>query len=783
MRETLYAHWSDGSRQTLLEHTEHVGELSGALGARIGLSALCMLIGIFHDFGKAKEAFQDYLKMEEEAQRALRGRINHSAGGARWLWEQLPDDRLAAQLMALAVCAHHGGLPDCVRPDGRNGLLERLYPQKEIGYEECRENFLAECVSQEQVDALLQRASGELRQFEERLNAACADLRPIARLLFQGLTARFLLSCLLDADRYDTFCTQAGIRPKGEEPPGWEAVCRRVEERLAAIPCIHPVDRTRAEISGACRRAAELPTGVYQLYVPTGGGKTCSSFRFAVHHAKKWGKRHIFYFIPYTTIIDQNAQVVRELAGEELVLEHHSNLVRDNEQEDYKLLTERWGAPVILTTMVQFLETLYGGGTQAARRLHQLADSVLIFDEIQTLPLKCVHLFNAAVTFLNRVCGATVVLCTATQPRLEETPFPLRLSQPAQLVENFEEYFRELRRTQIVDVHRERSFNTQELAAFMLEKLKELRSGLVILNTKAAAAKLFSALQGGEFQLFYLSTRLCPAHRLEILREFRECEGKKLCVSTQLVEAGVDLSVDCVIRSLAGLDSIIQAAGRCNRHGETVRSPVYLVENREENLDRLPEIRNAQNACRRLLLEFDLDPGRFGEELTSPAAIARYYALYYYEQQSLMNYPVPRSASPELHRDTSLLDLLSRNTLGCNQLRDGDTEPPLSQAFETAGKLFRVIDSDTTGVLAPYGEGKKLIERLRNGGLELTEAQRLLREAQRYSVNLYEQELQALQRQGALEALPWGVQAVADGYYHPQLGVVAEKGEMEVEIY
>jgi CRISPR-associated endonuclease/helicase Cas3 len=245
-----------------------------------------------------------------------------------------------------------------------------------------------------------------------------------------GLLVRLLFSCLIDADRIDTADFQrppAAQQRKRGEYPGWEVLRNRLEKHLDSIELRHPIDQLRRIISDHCRDGSNGAKGIYTLTVPTGGGKTLGSLRFALHHAQRHKMDRIVYVVPFTTIIDQNADVVRKIlvdtddgnqSHSTVVLEHHSDLTPEQQGWREKILTENWDAPVVYTTAVQFLETLFGAGTRSARRMHQLANSILIFDEIQTLPLKCVHLFNNAVNFLAQQCGSTIVLCTATQPLL-----------------------------------------------------------------------------------------------------------------------------------------------------------------------------------------------------------------------------------------------------------------------------------------------------------------------------------------------------------------------------
>ncbi|KAF5031473.1 DEAD/DEAH box helicase [anaerobic digester metagenome] len=553
------------------------------------------------------------------------------------------------------------------------------------------------------------------------------------------------------------------------------------------------IDRLRAEISETCRQAAACPGGIYRLCVPTGGGKTLASLRYALQHAILHKKRRIIYAIPFTTIIDQNADVVRKsLKKDRVILEHHSNLIQDSggnktrdqmnapltesdEGDRRSLLTERWDVPIILTTTVQLLNTLFLGKTQSVRRMHNLANSIIILDEVQTIPIKCLDMFNAALNFLAEVCGATIILCTATQPG-SNVGVSVRCSLPENLVPDYEELFGKFRRTIIRDARIPGGYSASALADLVLEQQRTNTSVLVVMNTKKAAKNLYAALKRRypACSLHYLSTALCPSHRREKLAHLnKELKDRTpvICVSTQLIEAGIDISFDCVIRSLAGLDSIAQAAGRCNRHGEDARRNVFIVNSSEENLSRLPEIKKGQVQTERVLREYADDPARFDCNLLSPKALARYYLYHYEVQKKEMQYPVSKRNSG-FPTDVTLFDLLSRNWAGVKAYMGRFKQRPgypFCQAFASSGNQFAVIDQDTVSVLVPYGRGKEIIQELATTSY-LPATAKLLKEAQQFSVNLYKNEIQSLDN-GIYSIGDTGVLALVDMYYSSDYGI------------
>ncbi|MFZ5353394.1 MAG: CRISPR-associated helicase Cas3', partial [Bacillota bacterium] len=541
-----------------------------------------------------------------------------------------------------------------------------------------------------------------------------------------------------------------------------------------------------------CKESGKRESGIYQLSVPTGGGKTLSSLRYALEHARKYNKDRIFYIIPFITITEQNAKEIKDILGrEDIVLEHHSNVVIDNNDEDYKLLTERWESPIIFTTMVQFMNTLFEGGTQSIRRLHNLANSVIIFDEIQTLPIKSVHLFNNAINFLSYICNASVVLCTATQPLLEITDKPVKLCENPNIVPDIYKRFEQFKRVELKDKTINGGYSIDLLKDFITEKSESSKSILVIVNTKSVARNLFERLnkimdtieKGKKCTLFHLSTNMCPINRLDVLKKMKEKLGKErlICVSTQLVEAGVNISFECVIRSLAGMDSLSQAAGRCNRHGESSCKEAYIVNINEENIDKLLDIKTGQDKTLRVLYEFKENPAHFEYDLLSQKTMDTYYKYYFHERKPEMDYCLAGE-----YKGKALYDILAANDVGREAYygRNGrNPEAILRQAFKTAGRSFSFIDQNTTAILVPYGKGKELITKL-NGVCSLSDLKVCLREAQHYIVNLYDTDRRKLEKINAITKLANGdILALKESFYDEEIGISFEKLPMEFYEY
>src|SRR5699024_12790707 len=354
------------------------------------------------------------------------------------------------------------------------------------------------------------------------------------------------------------------------------------------------------------------------LTIPTGGGKTLSSLRYALKNTQLHKKKRIIYIVPYTTISEQNANEVRNLLKDYTnILEHHSNVIHDDETDDgqsheekkLKLAKDNWNSPIVFTTMVQFLDVFYAYGTRNIRRLHNLSESILIFDEVQKVPVHCISLFNHALNFLKNVGKSSIVLCTATQPALDFVHNKLDINSDAEMIGNLNHVVKSFERVDIVDKAKEGNFSQDNLVNFAFEKIQQINNILIILNTKKAVKDLYENLKGRiandeEIHVYHLSTSMCPNHRVFILDKLKQHlrdNDKVICVSTQLIEAGVDISFECVIRSLAGLDSIAQAAGRCNRHGEKNKQNVYVIDYENENLRRLKEIAKGKEIANNIM--------------------------------------------------------------------------------------------------------------------------------------------------------------------------------------
>ena len=807
---------SDGLQQLLIDHLLETSIISGQLATKLNLGFVGELLGLMHDFGKYSRKFQKYLHdetglfnpdLDDEESTPNGSKVDHSTAGTQWVYRELRKfgaeqgiGELFGQMLGLCIASHHGeGLIDCLDGEGNPKWIDRFNKSDELTH-------LVEC--ERNADEVVQQKAYELAG-ENLIRSLLNAVKPILsnqtinnkiKEFYLGCLTRFLFSCLIDADRINSSDfereDQKDVR-RLTEKPDWQSAINQLETKLAGFENRYPIDKIRRKISDDCLKRAIDFQSIYTLTVPTGGGKTLASLRYALHHAQKHNLDRIIYIIPYTSIIDQNAQAVREILGEDWVLEHHSNLEPEKQSWQDKLLSENWDKPIVFTTMVQFLDAWFGGGTRGARHIHPMTNSVLIFDEIQTLPVKCVHLFCNVLNWLTTFGKSTAVLCTATQPLLGESGlqnFPedkreniasrglLRLPENAEIMgkhQDLDKLFADLSRVEIRFNEKAGGWNVAEAGVFLLEQFQTTPSCLFIVNTKKWAQELYQYCKAQNLPpeaLFHLSTHQCAAHRKAIFDTIKaRLENKQpiICISTQLIDAGVDISMACVIRALGGLDSIAQAAGRCNRHGEKEgKGQVWVLNLQEQDFTRiLPDIQAGKTHAERVFRDFA------GQDILQPAAMERYFEYYFYQRSDEMSYSVKNSATG------SLLDWLSDNALnpyGEKNNKRSKPLPLLMQSFKSAGRAFQAIDAPTHAVIVPYGEGAELIAKL-CGEWSPQEMHRTLQKAQRYSVNVFPNVWGKLQKENALHETieGTGIYYLKERYYNDEFGLsLDETSEM-----
>jgi len=528
---------------------------------------------------------------------------------------------------------------------------------------------------------------------------------------------RMLFSCLVDADY---LATEAFVSPEKTDErrvdlPPLAVLRETLDQHLLKLSAgkTGTIADARSEVLNACRQAAHDDRGLFSLTVPTGGGKTLSSLAFGLAHAERHKLDRVIYAIPFTSIIEQTASVFRDVfadAPEETILEHHCNTDPDNETPTTRLVTQNWDAPIVVTTNVQLFESLFAARTSSCRKLHNICNSVIILDEVQAIPVDLLQPTLAAIDELVRNYGSTVVLCTATQPALRKSEdFRIGLSDIAEIIPNPPQLFERLKRVQISHIGAQSDGQ-------LTDRLNRYDQFLCIVNTRAHAANLYSslALDAGEKSngLFHLSTLMCGQHRKTILDRVRQRLKDGLScqvVSTQLIEAGVDVDFPVVYRSLTGIDSIAQAAGRCNREGKHATGQVFVFEPNEIKLRGY--LKATADSAAELMAE--LNPNDMG--LLNQDVVCRYFDLHFWRHSDRWDAKQVMNCFPDPYQKTQF-------------------------NFQTAARRFRWIEDVSETVFVPYDNNArsliKKLRRLHDDVKNISELRKVLRRLQRYSVSL-----------------------------------------------
>lgn len=803
---------SDYAIQTVQEHLVSVSSLAKEHGEKAGFGAMAELSGFLHDMGKNTQAFRTYIENAVKETGEPLERIDHSTAGAKYLYEtyyvhqpknlQALTSNFMIEIVGMAILSHHSGLQNFVQVNGSQSDYFRRVVEKELPYyEEVCQVFFAIEGNKEKVDCLYEAACLEMTAFIRKVNKLLAIYQSnkgeLSQFAFLSLAMKFIFSCLIDADRTDA--RRFDEEDTSSQQTSYEAFFQKsythliaqLDEWAAQPDAEKPINQLRSKMSERCDQLAEEDSAIYTLSIPTGGGKTLASLRYALKHAKEKGKDRIIYVVPYTTILEQNADAVREIIqNEDLVLEHHANVIdaREGGVDFYdseaakrvELARDNWDYPIIFTTMVQFLDTFYAKGTKKARRLHNLTNAVIIFDEVQSVPVKHIPLFNHAVNFLHYFGKSSIILCTATQPSFAKTKYPLFVKENIEMVQNLPDVVKAFERVTIKSRVEHEGWNAEEIAGFSQEVLEENDSLLIILNTKQAVLNVYEQIKNLEqYDVYHLSTSMCPQHRKDILKKvnkkLRRSEKKLICVSTQLIEAGVDISFQCVIRSLAGLDSIAQAAGRCNRNAEKEKGNVYMIRAKDEELSRLPEIKLGQKVTYQDVLSREA----LIDNLLGPDAIQTYFEFFLKKAEREI-----QTTDDSLNID--LIELINKAEKYHNAYSSPLSKPIMRAMFKTLESKFEVIEAPTVGILVPYDDrGKDLIALLNEKASDYDEFDRLLKEAQLYSVNVYRHTLRRLVEEDLIYPLyTEGLYALRESGYDKGYGLSLEgEGAQSVPIF
>lgn len=735
MAKKLIAHVrqkEDGSwdePQLLIDHLTGTARLSAEFASKFESESWGKAAGLAHDVGKSRELWQQYLTAQsgysEDAHMENKpGKVPHAIYGAKLVEEEF--GKVWGRFLSYCIAGHHTGIPDWspALGAGQASLEFRLSQLTDIS----------------DID----------KTVTDNLKPAKPDSQPwrFSRSLDLSLWIRMLYSCLVDADFLDTelYMDQTKAILRGGYC-SMEELLNRFNcyiEQLDANAETTRVNEIRRSIRGKCVQMAEEEPGIFSLSVPTGGGKTLSSLAFALHHAAKHNLERIIYVIPYTSIIEQNADVFRAAVGADQVVEHHSNLEENDSTPKSRLASENWDAPVIVTTSVQFFESLFAAKSSRCRKLHNIVRSVVVLDEAQLIPVDFLAPILETMQLLVDHYQVSFVISTATQPAFRERhvggqlfPGLKNIKEMMGTEEEVASLYRSLKRYDVqlpADLHMPSSW--EEIA----EQLHNYDQVLCVVSDRKSCRELHSMMPK---DTFHLSALMCGQHRSEIIKLIKQrlkAKESVRVISTQLVEAGVDFDFPVVYRAFAGLDSIAQVAGRCNREGKLpdLGRVVVFVPPRQAPMGIL---RKAAQTTVSIVATDCEDP--LNHELFS-----KYFEELYCKANSL-------------------------DKAGICQLLNPHVNDPqeCSIYFRTAAEKFRLIDQSTHGILIPYGEGRQYIEELKTIGPNRA----LMRKLQRYIVNVYDHEFNQLLKRGAIvEVSPDIFALMSDAEYSEEVGLIVE---------
>lgn len=791
-------------KQFLVDHLFDVSRITKRIGSTVGLSNISELIGLLHDLGKYKYEFQLYIKGK------YRGNVNHTSAGAGLLEhiETIVKSRSSAEVninhkvsmiykevLQYPILSHHG-LYDIIDKNHNYRTKIRLeYNNDTAEMKKALEFF--EFLNSEYIKAnnksiydlyfeglmefehIYLKLKDMARRFNEetdRLNEKIK--RKKALHFYYGALIRLLLSILKEADIYDSSNYYRTDRDKIYSVDDINIIWNQMGESVEALYAKFEdkkkseLDIVRTELANELYEHSIIrKNGAYKLDMPVGAGKTFAALRYAIGNCNKFNKSRILYCTAYLSVLEQNASEIKGVLGEEHVLEHHSNIIDDREEEidesdqndykEYEYLKESWESPVILTTLVQLSNTMFKDKASNIRRFSKLINSVIIIDEIQSLPNKAIFNFNLMTNFLVNIMNCNIVHSTATPPNLDNKE---ALKYPCFYEDGLREstidnggietknlsIFHRVDYYSLLGKELDEEFETKDIVNHIKSQVFNEKSTLVVLNTKRAVSNIYneliidSELLDSDCEVIYLTTNQCAKHRLEIIEYMKErlkdlrnfkSDRKLICVSTKLVEAGVDIDFDLVYRSLAGIDSIIQCGGRCNREGKKpIKGKLFIIKYKDENLTYLKEIQKQRTAS-----ESALKLLRISEENDEPIDIEQ--ACDYYFHKLFSNEEIGgRSLEFPIKEDDTIFDLLTTNPKGLENYRNEhnkDAEFIIKHGFKTAGKEFDLIKENTLSVIVQYKN-----EQLINEFYEAIENNRfydiksILKRLQPYTINI-----------------------------------------------
>ena len=693
---------TEDESQKLIDHLANVARYAKRYASCFDASEEAYLIGLLHDIGKYKDSFQQRIRGK------INTKVDHSTQGAIEIINIIEN---LGEYYAMVIAGHHTGLKDA---NNKHIISGNSFYARINNYEKQNINY------------------SDILTFEKKITPKILQPYERSNIVYCLATyIKMLFSCLVDADWTDTEEFVKGINRKPVEYD----IQQLYNNLISKIPKNNGsyINNIRAKILEDCIKKSVKEQGIFSLTVPTGGGKTYSSLAFALNHAKVYNLKRVIFVIPYTSIIEQNAKVISEALGEEFVLEHHNNKTYGEKDIYMKWASENWNIPVILTTNVQFFESFYSNKPSKCRKLHNISQSVVIFDEVQVIPLDYISPCFYAICELVSHYKVTAVLCSATQPNIKN--FLYKNMKINEIISSPDILFEKLKRVKYTNIGEK---TDKELVKLILKE----HQTLIIVNSRKHAYYLYHEVKAERENVYHLSTTMTPYDRSNTIQDMKEDLKEKkeiVVISTQLIEAGVDIDFPTVFRSIAGIDSIVQAAGRANREGLLDLGEVYIFKP-NDNYSKIPRsilpYASIAEEVMAVLREraFDLE------------GIREYYKkLYFYA-----------SDSGVLDKKKILAEFYDygNNTLKLN--------------FETASQNFKFIENNTQSLIIEMKESKELIKSLRDGNFDY----RVTRKLGRFSVNIYDFEIKRLRNINVIELLQSGYYLLNnEKFYSKEIGL------------
>ncbi len=697
----FFAHWNDDKKQELKEHLINVARLSESYSVE-KLKRIVFLCGLYHDLGKYTNEFQ---KKIDDPQI----RTSHSDCGAYEMYKRGKEDipKPIAFLLAYCISGHHTGLKDGgSRGDGENDatLWAALNSAKEKSYEYFKTEIDKTDLSKSDIDDFISYFS-DCGNDKERIMEKYVFL------------TKYIFSCLTDADFIDT---ENFFSPEAQRgySANFEMAFKVLETYMGHLDSVTELQKARSVLQEQAWKNSERKN-IYFLNMPTGSGKTLCSLKLALKEAIRLNKKRIIYVIPYTAIIEQTAEQFEKIIGEYVpILQHHSNydFEKGNKDSDDKISensstvdklkksTENWDHPFIITTNIQFFQSVYGYKSRELRKLHNMADSIIVFDEIHILPFKYLKPCLRSIFYICNILNSKALLMSATMPDYSSV---IESFADTNMVEQLItdrtafKYFKKNQYKFLDKISREK----------LIDMTDEYKSSLIVVNSRKMAKELFELLNRRDTKCCHLSTYMTAVDRSGVINEIKESLGKEkiTVVSTSLIEVGVDLDFEVVFRETAGLDNILQSGGRCNREGKREKGNVFVFDF-NENINYRGDIAINANIVRNLFNEYN--------DIGSTECVVEYYKRLFIH-----------------HKDE-----ISKNTIG--KLKSFDAIP-----FRTYSQSFRLIEETSYGIVIPCEENAELIERLKNGDNSVKRA------LSRYTASVKFYELKELIENGIIEEI------------------------------